>query len=102
VPELFMTEVLAVLARLPDAIEGRVVEALALLEALGLARVGNGHDLLAQAARIAVSWQLSGYDATYVALARLVDGVWLTADVRAARRVRERRRVQVLGRTARA
>jgi len=98
VPDLFMTEVLAVLARLPDATPARVAEALALLEALGLARFGNGHQLLAEAARIAVAWGLSGYDATYVALARLVRGAWLTADERAARRVRVRRLVRLLGR----
>ena len=98
VPELFLNELLAVLARLPGATAERVQEALGLVESLGMARLGNGHDLLAKAAAIACNWGLSGYDATYVALASLTDGVWLTADARAAAKVREKRLVRVLGR----
>jgi predicted nucleic acid-binding protein len=75
-----------------------VQEALGLVESLGMARLGNGHDLLAKAAAIACNWGLSGHDATYVALASLTDGVWLTADARAAAKVREKRLVRVLGR----
>jgi predicted nucleic acid-binding protein len=98
VPELFMNELLAVLARLPGATSARVREAMALVESLGLARIGNGHDLLARAADLACEWGLSGYDATYVALASLAGGVWLTADARAAAKVRHKRLVRVLGR----
>ena len=68
-----------------------------LIEALGLHRVANGHELLATAARLAVDWGLSGYDATYVALASLLGGTWLTADERAAKRVRTRKLVRILG-----
>jgi predicted nucleic acid-binding protein len=96
VPELFLNELLAVLARLPGASTRRVQEALALVEALGLARVSNGHELLATAAGFACDWGLSGYDATYVALASLVDGVWLTADARAAAKVRQKGLVRLL------
>ena len=67
------------------------------VDALGIHRVANGHELLATAAALAVDWVLSGYDATYVALAKLVGGSWLTADRRAAGRVRERRLVRILG-----
>lgn len=98
VPELFMNEVLAVLARSPGATGRQVGEALGLIEALGLHRVANGHELLATAARLAVDWGLSGYDATYVALASLLGGTWLTADERAAKRVRTRKLVRILGR----
>jgi predicted nucleic acid-binding protein len=98
VPELFMNEVLAVLARSPGANGPQVGEALGLIEALGLHRVANGHELLATAARFAVDWGLSGYDATYVALASLLGGTWLTADERAAKRVRTRKLVRILGR----
>jgi predicted nucleic acid-binding protein len=97
VPELFQNEVLAVLCRLPDATAARVQEALSLLEGLGLARIGNGHDLLQRAAELARGWNLSGYDAVYVALAELVQGQWLTADRRAARKVRRPALVRVLG-----
>lgn len=98
VPELFMNEVLAVLARMPGATTEQVAEALQLLAALGLHRVANGHDLLATAARFAVGWGLSGSDATYVALADLVGGQWLTADERALKRVRKRGLARLLAR----
>ena len=97
VPDLFMNELLAVLCRLPGSRPPRVREALSLVEALGMARVGNGHELLALAADFAGRWSLSGYDAVYVALAALSDGVWLTADARAARRIPKSGLVQLLG-----
>ena len=97
VPDLFMNELLAVLCRLPGSQSRKVQDALSLVEALGMARVGNGHELLALAADLAGDWKLSGYDAVYVALAELSDGVWLTADARAARRIRKSSLVQVLG-----
>lgn len=97
VPDCFMNELLAVLTRLPGATTAKLREAISLVEALGIARVGNGHELLATAAELACSWKLSGYDAVYIALASLTDGTWLTADARAARRVKRRTLVQVLG-----
>ncbi|MGH9457000.1 MAG: type II toxin-antitoxin system VapC family toxin [Thermoanaerobaculia bacterium] len=97
VPELFFHEILAVLCRLPGSTAAAVVEAMTLLERLGIARVAAGHELLALAAEYAVSSKLSGYDATYVALAALTDGVWLTADERAARRVGRKGLVRLLG-----
>ncbi len=97
VPELFMNELLAVLCRLPDGRPARVQEALALVEALGLTRIGNGHELLSLAVDFAVRWKLSGYDSVYAALAALANGVWLTADRRAARRVGRPGLVRVLG-----
>ena len=97
VPDLFMNELLAVLCRLPGSQPAKVREAVSLVEALGMARVGNGHELLALAADFAGQWRLSGYDAVYVALAALSDGVWLTADARAARRVTNSSLVHVLG-----
>jgi predicted nucleic acid-binding protein len=98
VPELFMNELLAVLSRLPRASRSRVQGALHAVESLGLARVGNGHELLTAAADIACSWRISGYDAVYVALAALTGGEWLTADARAAARVPRRGLVRLLGR----
>jgi len=95
-----MNELLAVLARRPGARAERLRTALALLGALGLARIGNGHELLAVAAGFACDWGLSGYDAVYVALASLTGGAWLTADARAAAKVPRRELVRVLGRYA--
>ena len=97
VPDLFMNELLAVLCRLPDSSPSKVKEALALVEALGMKRVGNGHELLALAADFTGRWRLSGYDALYVALASLVGGEWLTADARAVRRVGDSDLVTLLG-----
>ena len=97
VPDLFMNELLAVLCRLPESRPSKVQEALALVEALGMTRVGNGHELLALAADFAGRWRLSGYDAVYVALAALSNGVWLTADARAGRRVGRSNLVRLLG-----
>lgn len=73
-----------------------VVDAISLIEKLGIGRVANGHDLLALGARYALSWKLSAYDAVYVALASLTGGVWLTADARAAERVGRKGLVRVL------
>jgi len=99
VPELFMNEMLAVLARMSDASAERLGEALSLIERLGLTRIGNGHELMQTAAAMACRWGLSGYDATYVALASLTGSVWLTADKKAAKRVpRGKGLVRVLGR----
>ena len=97
IPELFMNELLAVLCRLPASQPNQVREALGLVEALGLTRVGNGHELLSLAAGCASRWRLSGYDAVYVALAALSNDVWLTADARAARRIGDSGLVRVLG-----
>lgn len=97
VPELFMNELLAVLARLPGVTTEQVVSAVSLVESLGMARIRNGHELLATAAGFACDWGLTGYDAVYVAAAALGDGVWLTADDRAARKVRRKDLVHVLG-----
>ena len=97
VPELFMNELLSVLVRLPGATDGKVKEALALVESLSITRVGNGHELLVAAADSAIALRISGYDALYLALARLSDGVWLTADKKAAKKVRQKRLVRVLG-----
>ena len=97
VPDLFMNELLAVLCRLPGSQRSSVQEALALVEALGLTRIGNGHELLALAADFAVRWRLTGYDAIYVALAALSDGAWLTADASAVRRVGRSSLVSLLG-----
>ena len=97
VPDLFMNELLAVLCRLPGSTPAKVKEALSLVEALGMTRVGNGHELLALAADFAGRWRLSGYDAVYLALASLAGGEWLTADARAVRRVANSDLVSLLG-----
>jgi predicted nucleic acid-binding protein len=97
VPELFMNELVAVLTRMKNASQANVQEAIALVESLGLARFGNGHELLELAIQFAMQWNISGYDAVYVALASLSDGVWLTADAQAATKIGDRRLLRLLG-----
>jgi predicted nucleic acid-binding protein len=88
VPDIFMAECLAVLCRMRGATIEDVQQAIGLLETLGMSRVPVGHEVLQLAARYALEWKLSGYDAIYVALASLSNATWLTADERAARRVK--------------
>ena len=86
VPELFLFETFAVLCRhhpAPrDAYEGGL-----------LAVVNNGvfrQPMSLELARLAagfVALGLAGYDATYAALARSLDGQWLTFDGKAHRRI---------------
>jgi predicted nucleic acid-binding protein len=86
VPELFFNEMLSVLCKLLDH-ETLVQSHMRSLENLGLTRIGNGSELLAVAARIAVHHNLTGYDAIYAATAKLAGAKWLTADKRAHKRL---------------
>jgi predicted nucleic acid-binding protein len=73
-----------------------VQEAVMLIQSLGIPRIPTGHELLASAIEHSFRWQIAAYDAIYVALAEVSDGVWLTADARAARRVKDRQLVRML------
>lgn len=97
IPDIFMAECLAVLCRMRGARTEHVQEALALIESLGMSRIPMGHELLQLAARYAMETGLSGYDAIYVALASLSQATWLTADERAARRVKTKGLARSLG-----
>ncbi|MGB0679715.1 MAG: type II toxin-antitoxin system VapC family toxin [Polyangiales bacterium] len=88
VPEFFFNEVLAVLCR--SFAETTTIQThLRDLEDLGIERIGNGHALLQETARLARLWRLSAYDALYVATASLMGGRWLSADDKAIAKVRE-------------
>jgi predicted nucleic acid-binding protein len=91
VPELFFNEMLAVLARLVGADAEGLRAHLDALQDLGLARIGNGRQLLATAADLACRHGLGGYDAVYAASALLTSGRWLTADARAHRKIQKLR-----------
>lgn len=88
VPELFFNEMLAVLARLVGSDGAALRGHLEALQDLGLERVGNGRELISRASDIASRYRLSGYDSIYAACADLTGGCWLTADLRAHRRIR--------------
>ena len=92
VPELFFDEMLAVLVRLAGDDATAVRGYIDALQDLGLERIGNGREMLARAAEIACTHGLTGYDAIYAASADLVGGHWVTADLRAHRRI-ERLRI---------
>ena len=87
VPELFLNEMLAVLARLLADKPADLRGYLGALQDLGLQRVGNGRELLARAADLACGHDLTGYDAVYAAAAQLTGGCWLTADAKAHRKI---------------
>lgn len=84
VPHLFHSELVHVLAKKSGSDLAFVNRALGLVMRLGLVTLGLSETGLAQCARWSCEG-LSGYDATFVALAGECDGVWLTADHRAAR-----------------
>jgi predicted nucleic acid-binding protein len=95
VPELFLNEMLAVFCRLLSK-PSEIKEHMHALEQLGWERIGNGAQLLDKAAELATEFHISGYDAVFAASALLVDGIWLTADAVAAKKLRSRKFVRLL------
>ena len=91
VPELFFNEMLTVLARLLGDDAEAVRRHLGSLQHLGFERIGNGRELLDRAADLACRHALTGYDAIYAASAQLAGGTWLTADLRAHRKIQRLR-----------
>lgn len=87
VPELFFNEMLAVLCRLLSQAK-LIAQYMQDLQELGLSRLGNGRQTIAEAVRLAKEFRLSGYDAIYAANALLVQGVWITADRVAHKKLR--------------
>lgn len=84
VPSLFHTELVHVLARKSRRDESFVTDALRLVLRLGIRTLALPESALLQTAH----WTcrgLTGYDATFVALAEEVGGRWLTADDPAAK-----------------
>jgi predicted nucleic acid-binding protein len=79
VPHLFHSEILQVLARKSGREAGFVSTALGLVQRLGLRTLAlseNGWNHAAHWCALG----MSGYDATYLALAQELGGRWLTAD----------------------
>jgi predicted nucleic acid-binding protein len=83
VPALFHSELVHVLARKSARDEKFVGRALELVLALGIRTLPLSQSALQRMAHW-TSRGLSGYDATFVALAESVSGRWLTADREAA------------------
>jgi len=90
VPPLFHSELVHVLARKSGRNQRFVTDALLLILRLGIRTLVLSETALHRT----VYWAcrgLSGYDATFLALAEDVDGRWLTADERAAKAAGKRR-----------
>ena len=85
VPHLFMSELVHVLARKSGHDAQFVENAIHLLLRLGLRTLGLDDDGWRGACRWSARG-LSGYDATYVALAEQLGGCWLTDDGAAAQK----------------
>lgn len=83
VPALFYAELVHVLARKSGRDARFVRDAVELIGRLGIRTLGLRREALLRTAHWACQG-LSGYDATFVALAEDVGGRWLTADERAA------------------
>ena len=99
VPPLFHSKLLHVLARKSGRNEQFVTNALRLVLRLGIRTLVLPEPALLRAAY----WTcrgLSGYDATYLALAEDIDGRWLTADEQAVRAASRRRTATLLTWTA--
>ncbi len=84
VPPLFHSELVHVLSRKSARDEGFVREALGLILRLGIRTLSLSEGALFRSAYWACRG-LSGYDATFVALAEDIGGRWLTGDERAAK-----------------
>ncbi len=86
VPELFFNETLHVFCKeIPE--KEKIIECIEALQNLGLTRLGNGHEVLKKAVEISKTYQIGGYDSIYAANAFLLEGVWLTADEKAHRKI---------------
>lgn len=98
VPEFFFNEMLSVLCRLSPN-EKVAIDYIHALQDLGLNRLGNGRELMDEACRIAMAYHLTGYDAIYVANAKLAGGYWITADDKAYQKVKQLRVSKLLSET---
>jgi predicted nucleic acid-binding protein len=89
VPELFFAEMLAVLGRALPAKGSSVVEAMTVLQEMGIPRLGHGREIIDRAAVWVQRHALGGYDAVYAACAESTGARWLTADDRALKVVKK-------------
>ena len=88
VPELFCFEVFSVLCRLhPSPIETYLEGVLPIIQS-GIIRQPMTKDLATNAG-LFTEKGLTGYDAAYAALAKEVNGIWLTFDRKAHNRIKD-------------
>lgn len=96
VPELFYYELTNVFYRLitqPDRIQLLLLEDIVNLP---WQRIPMTHELILETGSIQKSG-LTAYDASYAAIAYLYQGQWITFDKKAAKKIKDKVHVQVLG-----
>ncbi len=95
VPELFYFEMEAILLRL--FIASKVSSIMDGLIRLGIYRYNMDLELAQETAALAEKYKLTGYDASYVALATLLKGKWITFDHKASVRLQHNPFCKYLG-----
>jgi predicted nucleic acid-binding protein len=95
-PSLLTYELVAILCRRLSR-PADVEECIASYLALGVPLVEMDERLARDAIALSFTHRLTGYDATYVAVARHLGGVWLTFDREAHRRVTRLHVTRLLG-----
>lgn len=85
-PELFYTDVLAVLLRKKQFDRPSILQAFNQILDLGLQALPHGKILYETALKLACDKKVSICDGIYLALARELSGKWLTANREAARK----------------
>ena len=98
VPELFGFELLSVLARMTDKADDIFKRGVMPILNGGILRYPMT-DELASRAMYYIQRGLTGYDASYVALADLLNGRWLTFDAKAHAKISRLNRSVLLSRT---
>lgn len=83
VPDFFFHELTAVCIRKTGYEKKLVLEYLNTVYQMGITKIDLGEELSQEAINLACDYKISFYDAIYVALARLMKGIWLTADKKA-------------------
>lgn len=86
VPDLFYCEMIHVLCKIFDDAEV-IIGYLSFLQDLGMTLMPMDSDTSSLAVTIVKKHGLSGYDSIYAANAKLVEGIWLTADKKAHQKI---------------
>ena len=87
VPDLFYTELAAVLVKKSAGDQDFTQRALDLVFRLGMRTIPTGGDLLKEAVAISCNTKMSVYDAIYLTVSDFINARWITADRQAYRKV---------------
>ncbi len=98
VPELFGFELLSVLARMMDRVDEIFTRGVMPILNAGLLRYPMTEELASRAI-FYIQRGLTGYDASYVALADILNGRWLTFDAKAHAKISRLNRSVLLSQT---